>query len=618
MNRRRHLFAPLLTALLTLALMLPLAAPAALGAEDPGLSGSGTASDPWMIYTAEDLQTAYTYIAQACDDLPGDQVGIPDCFRLGADITLEKPIIIYNNVDYDLRIALCGTFDGNGHTINNFSLKLYPNKTYGSALIHTYPLFPVNFGTIENLTVVLASEYGNLYKDPDYGILCGGLVCDNFGTIRNCRVEGSLGGAGLKGPAGLIAGLNGNGGKIIDCSASGKIFLPSKTYAYQREAGGIVGVSHAGTATFLAPGEDVSWSSSNGVLTNDAGMDGLDAPLIQNCTADVYITANWTTGMGGIVGETDKYTVVEGCTANVDLNAGGTETYNTVGGIVGDCKGTVRSCTSSGKITLTSTAAKTPSAVGGVVGTAQSGSSVSNCSSTAKRAVSDLNAYNGDIVGRDNGASLSGNSVQGGQTAKPEEITVTVNGVQVVFDQPPIAENNRVLVPVRAIFEAMGAEVTWNQASMTAFAVRGDTTVAIQIGNRTMYRGQTAVNLDVPAKALNGRTLVPVRAVSEAFNADVDWDSARNRVVISISGSTQLPDGSNQGGSSSGQGNPDRLPDCILCNNSGMRRCNFCRGDGRIVDPYYDILKDGIRYIDCPYCDGAGQVPCLCGHRAGV
>ena len=49
MNRRRHLFAPLLTALLTLALMLPLAAPAALGAEDPGLSGSGTASDPWMI-----------------------------------------------------------------------------------------------------------------------------------------------------------------------------------------------------------------------------------------------------------------------------------------------------------------------------------------------------------------------------------------------------------------------------------------------------------------------------------------------------------------------------------------------------------------------------------------
>lgn len=164
----------------------------------------------------------------------------------------------------------------------------------------------------------------------------------------------------------------------------------------------------------------------------------------------------------------------------------------------------------------------------------------------------------------------------------------------------------------------MGAEVTWNQSSMTAFAVRGDTTVAIQIGNRTMYRGQTAVNLDVPAKALNGRTLVPVRAVSEAFNADVDWDSARNRVVISISGSTQLPDGSNQGGSSSGQGNPDRLPDCILCNNSGMRRCNFCRGDGRIVDPYYDILKDGIRYIDCPYCDGAGQVSCLCGHRAGV
>ena len=611
--KKRNLFAPLFTALLAMALLLPLAAPAALAAEAPALSGSGTASDPWMLYTAEDLQTAYTYIAAACDDLPGDQVGIPDCFRLGADITLDKPIIIYNNVDYDLRIALCGTFDGAGHTIRNFALKLYPNKTYGSALIHTYPLFPVNFGTIENLTVVLAPEYGNLYKDPDYGILSGGLVCDNFGTIRNCRVEGSLGGAGLKGPAGLIAGLNGNGGKIIDCSASGKIFLPSKTYAYQREVGGIVGVSHAGTATFLAPGGDVSWKSANGVLTNNAGMDGLDAPLIQNCTADVYITANWTTGMGGIVGETDKYTVVEGCTADVDLNAGGTETYNTVGGIVGDCKGTVRSCTVTGQITLTSTAAKTPSAVGGVVGTAQMGAAISDCSSTAKRTVSDLNAYNGNIVGRDNGASLSGNAAQGGQTAKPEEITVTVNGVPVVFDQPPITENNRVLVPVRAIFEAMGAEVTWNQSSQTAFAVRGETSVAIQIGNRTMYRGGKAVNLDVPAKALNGRTLVPVRAVSEAFEADVDWDGARNRVVISISGSTQLP-GTGQNSPSGGQGNTNQLPNCILCNNTGMRTCNFCQGEKVIVDPYYSPLQDDILYITCLYCRGAGQVRCLCGH----
>ena len=120
----------------------------------------------------------------------------------------------------------------------------------------------------------------------------------------------------------------------------------------------------------------------------------------------------------------------------------------------------------------------------------------------------------------------------------PEEhITVTVNGVQVVFDQPPIAENNRVLVPVRAIFEAMGAEVTWNQASMTAFAVRGDTTVAIQIGNRTMYRGQTAVNLDVPAKALNGRTLVPVRVLADALGAAVDWNSTTGTVTVTSGGS---------------------------------------------------------------------------------
>ena len=53
--KKRNLFAPLFTALLAMALLLPLAAPAALAAEAPALSGSGTASDPWMIYTAEDL-----------------------------------------------------------------------------------------------------------------------------------------------------------------------------------------------------------------------------------------------------------------------------------------------------------------------------------------------------------------------------------------------------------------------------------------------------------------------------------------------------------------------------------------------------------------------------------
>ena len=610
MKRYFSAFRTLLAALSVL-LLLVAAIPAALGADVPGLRGRGTEQDPWMIYSAEDLQTAYTYIAQQCDELPDGRPGAAGYFRLGADIALEQPIKIYNNRDYDLRIGFCGTFDGGGHAIRNFALNLHPNPDWGTAKVHRYPLFPVNFGTIENLTLELSQDYGSLYSD-DHGIITGGLVCDNYGTIRNCRVEGNLGGSGLRDPVGLVAGLNGNGGKIIDCSASGKITMSGdRYYASSRLAGGIVGQCDAGTWTYLAPG-DLAWSSSNGIVTNNAGLDGLDPPLVQGCTADVTILGNWCIGLGGITGKTDRYTVVENCAANVTLTAGGVETYNSVGGLVGDSAGTLRDCFASGQITLKSTAGKTPSAVGGLLGTAQEGALMTGCTSTVRTTVSDLNAYHGALVGRDKGAVLSDNSAQNSQgTVKPDEITVTVNGRLVRFDQPPIAERNRVLVPVRAIFEAMGAEVTWNQATMTAYAVRGQDTVAIQIGNDTMYRNQTPVALDVPAKALNGRTLVPVRAVSEAFHADVQWDAAQNRVVILISGSTQTPSEAGTGG---GQGGVDQLPNCILCGNTGMRTCNFCRGEGTIVDPYYNPLKDGINYIRCPYCQGMGKVPCFCGH----
>ena len=116
-----------------------------------------------------------------------------------------------------------------------------------------------------------------------------------------------------------------------------------------------------------------------------------------------------------------------------------------------------------------------------------------------------------------------------------DTIKVTVDGVMVDFDQPPIIENGRTLVPLRAIFEAMGATVEWDEDSQTVTSVLGDITISLQIGSDILYRNGEAITLDVPALIVGGRTLVPARAVAESFGAAVDWVE-QTRTVIIITG----------------------------------------------------------------------------------
>ncbi len=115
------------------------------------------------------------------------------------------------------------------------------------------------------------------------------------------------------------------------------------------------------------------------------------------------------------------------------------------------------------------------------------------------------------------------------------QISVTVNGSQVQFDQPPIAENGRTLVPVRAIFEAMGCEVEWNDGVVSVYR-NGQKVMELTIGSDIMYlwdRGEQLIyKLDVPAKTEGGRTLVPARAVGEGLGADVSWDGYTGTVKI--------------------------------------------------------------------------------------
>ncbi len=114
-------------------------------------------------------------------------------------------------------------------------------------------------------------------------------------------------------------------------------------------------------------------------------------------------------------------------------------------------------------------------------------------------------------------------------------IKVTVNNAEVncaAYGQQPYIKNDRTLVPMRAIFEALGAEVSWDDTTKTAIGVKDDVEVKITIGENVLYKNGDAIELDCAAEITNNRTMVPVRAISEAFGCTVNWDNDTKTVEI--------------------------------------------------------------------------------------
>ncbi len=112
------------------------------------------------------------------------------------------------------------------------------------------------------------------------------------------------------------------------------------------------------------------------------------------------------------------------------------------------------------------------------------------------------------------------------------EYKVLLNGKYLVFDQPPINRNGRILVPMRAIFEALGADVEWDNTLRKVTGTMEGRQVQLIIGDPTAYVNETPVLLDVPAVIENGRTMVPVRFISESLDAEVSWDGTTNTAII--------------------------------------------------------------------------------------
>lgn len=117
--------------------------------------------------------------------------------------------------------------------------------------------------------------------------------------------------------------------------------------------------------------------------------------------------------------------------------------------------------------------------------------------------------------------------------AQATGIQVQVNGQVQSFDQTPIIVNDFTLVPMRDIFETLHAKVEWDGNTQKVTAKKDDRIITLVIGSKTGFVDGKPIPLDVEARIIEGRTMVPLRFVSEALGADVKWDSKTKTVSIS-------------------------------------------------------------------------------------
>lgn len=113
-----------------------------------------------------------------------------------------------------------------------------------------------------------------------------------------------------------------------------------------------------------------------------------------------------------------------------------------------------------------------------------------------------------------------------------DDIRIVIDGSYTSFDVMPVIENSHTLVPMRGIFEYLGAAVSWDEETKTVTATKGDTVVILQIGNNTAWVNNDAVALEAPAKIISSRTMVPLEFVGKAFGCKVSWDDVQRRVFV--------------------------------------------------------------------------------------
>lgn len=113
-----------------------------------------------------------------------------------------------------------------------------------------------------------------------------------------------------------------------------------------------------------------------------------------------------------------------------------------------------------------------------------------------------------------------------------EPIKVYIENSRLDMEVTPQIQNGRTLVPLRAIFEALGADINWDPVTRTVTGTKDNTIVTLTIDSKTAYINGTAKELDVPAVIVSGRTMVPARFIAESLGAVVGWDNDSKTVLV--------------------------------------------------------------------------------------
>ena len=134
---------------------------------------------------------------------------------------------------------------------------------------------------------------------------------------------------------------------------------------------------------------------------------------------------------------------------------------------------------------------------------------------------------------------LSFNIVQAAENKvvlKIDDPIMTVNGEAKEIDPgagtAPIISNGRTLVPIRAIIESLGGSVKWNAETSTASVVHGENNIELTLGSKTAYINGEEKVLDTEPVFVNGRTMLPLRFISEGFGFDIDWNNEIKSITI--------------------------------------------------------------------------------------
>lgn len=139
--------------------------------------------------------------------------------------------------------------------------------------------------------------------------------------------------------------------------------------------------------------------------------------------------------------------------------------------------------------------------------------------------------------------SLTMSAIPVSAAADEQNVSVILDSARQSYEQPPVVADGSVLVPLRGIFEKLGARIDWDEATGTVFGYKylpgGSLSVQLTVGKNTAWINGKSTTLAVPAKVVGGSTLVPLRFVGEALGANVKWDNATSTVYIESAKVTQ-------------------------------------------------------------------------------